>query len=74
MVKAAVRQEPFSRIPLRGAREPDEVPSAFPTCQIGDHTAAGSGKLVERIDFLAVPHKHVPSLGGAKIATDMNIN
>ena len=50
-MEAAIRQEPFRRISLRRVREMDDLPSAFLTCQIGDATAAESGRFIERMGF-----------------------
>lgn len=53
-MEAAIRQEPFRRIPLRRARELGELPSAFPTCKIGDRTATESKRLIKRMGFVDI--------------------
>ena len=53
-MEAAVRQEPFRRIPLQRAQELGELPSAVPTCEIGNRTAAKSGRLIEGMGFVNV--------------------
>ena len=50
-MEAAIPQEPFRHIPLRRVQELDEFPGAFPKCQIGDPTAAESGRLIEEMGF-----------------------
>ena len=44
----------FNVTPLRRAQELVELPSAFPTCKIGDRTAAESERLIKRMGFVDV--------------------